>query len=90
MVADSLQALPLLPARYQRTHLPEPDFSRPHLELRPEQRARVVEKLTVLYGEQRAEACYAEVERLMKVYHAHKTPEMLAEQVRRSAARARE
>jgi sucrose phosphorylase len=80
MVADFQQALPLLPARYERTHLPEPDFSRPLLEVRPEQRARLLEKLTVLYGERRAEACYGEVERLMKVYHAHKTPEMLAEE----------
>jgi len=80
MVVDSPQAPALLAARYQRTHLPEPDFSRPLLEVRPDQRGRVLEKLTVLYGPERAAACYAEVERMMKVYHAHKTPEMLAEE----------
>ena len=41
---------------YLRAHLPEPDYTRPLLEVRPEQRARILEKLTVLYGRERAEA----------------------------------
>ena len=62
---------------YLRSHLPEPDYTRPLLEVRPEQRERIVEKIAVLYGRERAEVWWPEFERLMRVYHAHKTPEML-------------
>jgi sucrose phosphorylase len=58
-------------------YLPEPDYSRPLLEVTPEQRARIIEKLTVLYGELDALAYYWEVERIMQVHHAHKPVEML-------------
>lgn len=65
-----------------RAHLPEPDYTRPPLELRAEQRQRILEKLGALYGRKRAEACYGELERLMRVYYAHKTPEMIADESR--------
>jgi sucrose phosphorylase len=82
MAIDAPRPLPvpaLLPDRYRRSHRPEPDFSRPLLQVTSEQRRRIVGILEVLYGPHRAEACAAEVERLLKVYHAYKTPEMLAE-----------
>jgi sucrose phosphorylase len=82
MAIDAPRPLPapaLLPDRYRRSHLPEPDYSRPRLSVRPEQRGRILDILTVLYGPERAAACEAEIERLMKVHHAYKTPEMLAE-----------
>jgi glycosidase len=82
MAIDAPRPLPapaLLPDRYRRSHLPEPDYSRPRLEVRPEQRARILDILTLLYGPERAQACGVEIERLMKVHHAYKTPEMLAE-----------
>jgi glucosylglycerate phosphorylase len=65
-------------ARYLGPHLPEPDYTRPLLEVAPAARARITSHLATLYGPERAERVYPEVERLMRVYYAHKTPEMLA------------
>ncbi|MCG6923709.1 MAG: sugar phosphorylase [Acidobacteria bacterium] len=62
---------------YLRAHLPEPDYTRPLLQVAPEQRERIIGKLAVLYGRERAEVWWPDFERLMRVYHAHKTPEML-------------
>jgi sucrose phosphorylase len=70
---------PLIARRYLRRHLLEPDYTRPLLELSAEQRESILHKLSVLYGKQRASACFVELERLMKVYYAHKTPEMIAD-----------
>ncbi len=78
-VSRAAQAEALLQKRYQRLHLPEPDYSHPLLVVPPEQKARILQKLTALYGPQKAEAWYPELERLMKVYHAHRTEEMIAE-----------
>ncbi len=58
-------------------HLEEPDYTRPLLEIPPEQRAALLEKLTFLYGPERAEGCYPELERILRVYYAHKPPEMI-------------
>jgi glucosylglycerate phosphorylase len=55
-------------------HLPEPDYGRPLLQVDPVQRARVLDILTVMYGPEIAGQTYPEVERLMRVYHAHKPP----------------
>jgi glycosidase len=64
--------------RYLGAHLPEPDFGRPLLQVAPAQRENIVQHLTTLYGPVRANAVYVEIERLMRVYYAHKTPEMIA------------
>src|SRR5512134_2107772 len=66
-----------MPRPTRRRYLAEPDYHREPLEVTPEQRARIIEKLTVLYGELDAAAYYWEVERLMQVHHAHKPAEML-------------
>jgi len=58
--------------------LAEPDYHRPLLAVTPAQRARILAPLAVLYGRQGAERCWAEVERLMQVHHAHRTPAQLA------------
>ncbi len=62
---------------YLRQHLPEPDYTRPVLEVSPEQRERLLEKLAVLYGRDKSEEWWPEFERMMRIYYAHKTPEML-------------
>jgi glycosidase len=61
-----------------RRHLPAPDYERPLLELRPEQRQRLRGILELLYGDELASRSLPELERLMQVYYAHKTPEMIA------------
>lgn len=60
-----------------RVHRKEPDYTRPLLQLTPEQREVILDKLKVLYGEVRGQETLAEVERVMQVYYAHKTPEMI-------------
>lgn len=66
-----------MPRPTRRRYLAEPDYHREPLQVTPEQRARIIEKLTVLYGELDATVYYWEVERLMQVHHAHKRPETL-------------
>jgi glucosylglycerate phosphorylase len=58
-------------------HLLEPDYNRTVFEIPPEFKKKINEKLTFLYGEQRADGCYRELERIMKVYYAYKTPHMI-------------
>ena len=65
--------------RYLRAHLKEPDYTRPLLEVRPEHRARIVSLLGILYGTETAERWWPEFERIMRVYFAHKTDEMVAD-----------
>ena len=71
---------PATSERYLRTHLPEPDYARPLLALTAAQRRSILARLTVLYGRERAAEAFPEIERLMKVYYAHKTPEMIADE----------
>lgn len=67
------------PARADtRLHLSEPDYSRPRLELGEEQEGRLLRHLARLYGEEAAGAVFRELERLLRVLHAHK-PETLLE-----------
>lgn len=61
-----------------RRHLPAPDYTRPLLGLTPAQRDRLLGGLSRLYGPEGAAACFPELERLMRVHFAHKTPAMLA------------
>jgi glucosylglycerate phosphorylase len=65
------------PARsiFHLPHLPEPDYSRPLLQVSDAHRARLIDILGVMYGSEKAEACYPELERIMRVYYAHRTPE---------------
>jgi sucrose phosphorylase len=67
-------------------HLPAPDYELPPLEVSPAQRDRLLVLLTRIYGRQTAEACYPEVWRMMRVYWAHKTPEMRAAEGRFEAS----
>ena len=56
---------------------PRPDYTRPPLDISPEQRERIIATLTVLYGELDAKVYYWEIERLIQVHQAHKPVEML-------------
>jgi sucrose phosphorylase len=76
-MSDPFLEEPLFPSPQLRLHLPEPDFSRALLEMTPEQKESLLEKLRFLYGEAKAQHCFLELERVMRVYYAHKTPEMI-------------
>lgn len=58
-------------------HYLEPDYSRPVLELDNKLEERIRDKLKFLYGDESADKLYDELFRLLKVYYAHKTPEMI-------------
>jgi sucrose phosphorylase len=61
---------------YQR----DPDFSRPLLEIADDVREHMCQRLEFLYGRETAEAWMPELERILKVHHAHKPPELVEEE----------
>lgn len=54
-----------------------PDFTQPALVIAPAMRDALHKTLGFLYGVTEAERLLPEVERLLRVHHAHKTPEIL-------------
>lgn len=66
----------------------EPDFNLPVLRLPQQVKNNIAEKLIFLYGDRKAKKCLREIERVIAVHHAHKTPEMLEfEKTRRDTER---
>jgi len=63
-------------------HYHEPDYSRPLLQIPKEDKERIFGRLRFLYGEQTARQYMPELERIMRVYYAHKPPEMIKEEKR--------
>lgn len=63
----------------RRLYFTEPDYSKPPLEITSDQKKAIQEKLTFLYGTDRAQATLVELERIMGVHYAHKTPVMIAD-----------
>ena len=63
-------------------HNPEPDFSNPLLEIPAKIRKQILKRLEFLYGKALAEAFMPELERVVKVYYAHKPLEMIREEAR--------
>lgn len=62
----------------KRTHYDEyPDYTRPILEIPRIFRERALARLEFLYGPKGAENWISELERILKVHHAHKPPEMV-------------
>ncbi len=58
-------------------HYSEPDYTRPVFQVPDFFAQRFKNKLTFLYGKARVENVYPELERILKVYYAHKTPLMI-------------
>ncbi|MFQ6115011.1 MAG: sugar phosphorylase, partial [bacterium] len=58
-------------------HFLEPDYSRPVYEIPSEYKNRIFDKLKTLYGEGEAKSCFSELERILRVYYAHKSQEMI-------------
>lgn len=55
----------------------DPDFTKPLLEIPAETRQRMRSRLAFLYGDDLAEKSMPELERTLKVHHAHKQTEMV-------------
>jgi len=60
-----------------KSHFLEPDYSKPVLKISKTKSIILKEKLKYLYGKKQSEKSYKEIERLLKVYYAHKNPEMI-------------
>ena len=58
-------------------HFLEPDYDRDIFQIPPQLKRKILDKLTFLYGESISNACYGELERIMRVYYAYKTPRMI-------------
>jgi len=54
-----------------------PDHNRPALEISKEANDEIIGRLRFLYGNDKAEECMAELERILKVHHAHKPHAMI-------------
>ncbi len=58
-------------------HNKEPDYNRPLLKIFPSSREKLLKRLTLLYGDKKAQANMPELERILQVYYAHKPLEMI-------------
>jgi glucosylglycerate phosphorylase len=56
---------------------PEPDYTRPLCEIPHEMRERMCSRLRFLYGDKLADQYMPELERILRVHHAHKPQEMI-------------
>ena len=68
---------PLFARAEVRLYRRDADYGQPLLKIPAESARAMKEKLQVLYGD-RADACYSELERIMQVHYAYKTPEIIA------------
>ena len=55
----------------------DPNFNKPFLEISDDARKRMVSRLSFLYGDAEAERTMPELERILKVHHAHKPQELI-------------
>ena len=55
----------------------EPDYTKSLLEIPADARNKMFGRLCFLYGEEQAKAYMPELERVLRVHHAHKTPEII-------------
>ncbi len=69
----------------QIRHNNYPDYERPLLKVSPEIRARILKRLTFLYGVAEAEKYLPELERIMQVYYAHKPLEVITQEAQLSS-----
>ena len=58
-------------------HNPEPDYYRPLLEIPADAKERMLARLEKLYGEETAKAYMPELERILKVFYAHKPDNLI-------------
>jgi len=58
-------------------HLLEPSYKKPVFQIPESRKEKMAKKLTFLYGKKEANRCILELIRIMQVYYAHKTSEMI-------------
>lgn len=55
----------------------QPDYTTELLQIPDDVRQRLLSTLAIVYGDEKAERCYPEVERILQVHFAHKPPELV-------------
>lgn len=65
------------PKNNLKFHLLQPDYGKPVYKLPEKYKNRILNRLSLLYGDEQAQQSFIELERILKVYYAHKTPEMV-------------
>ena len=55
----------------------EPDCDRPMSDVLIKHKKRILDKLTIIYGEETAKTSFTDLERIMKVHYAYKDPKMI-------------
>ncbi|MFO7693129.1 MAG: alpha-amylase family glycosyl hydrolase [Vicinamibacterales bacterium] len=72
------QAEPGNPADWSRIpYMDDPDYSKPLLEIPADSRERMLGRLRFLYGEEKAGQAMPELERILRVHHAHKPDDLI-------------
>ncbi len=72
------ESIPPGKVKFTKTqHNSEPDYARSTYKFSPEDRGQILESMIFLYGEDVAEAYMPELERIIKIYYAHKPEEMI-------------
>ncbi len=66
-----------VPTDKRNDHYLKPDYTRPRYQIPAKLKKQIKAHLKFLYGSKCGAACYKELERLLKVYYAHKTPQMI-------------
>ncbi len=61
-----------------KRYLQEPDYDRPILEVSSDDKERLTARLTHLYGIEAAKKCCSEIEHILQIFYAYKSPEMIA------------
>jgi len=61
-------------------HFLQPDYTRPKFNLPGSLKKEIKSQLQYLYEKKCSEFCFTELERILKVYFAHKTPQMLEQE----------
>jgi sucrose phosphorylase len=64
---------------------PDPDYTRPRLEISQAARQDLLSHLRFLYGQAAAEANLPELERIIQVHHAYKPPELRGQEAERAS-----
>jgi hypothetical protein len=65
------------PKRSRIAYREDPDYTKPLLEIPGEAREKIFSKLRFLYGEDNAKAAMPELERILRVHHAHKSQQRI-------------
>ena len=63
--------------RIRVPYYPQPDYSKPAWHLPAEGKEKILARLSFLYGEEEANNCLPDLERILQLHYAHKSEELI-------------